>query len=274
MIDFLGEALCYNKPLHTEPRAARLFLLASRSLRPGEQCRYVTTAILNTRNPMIQRIACISLFFAIFGCSHDVPTATGPIATTAKPECRIERSTEAEAVLKQLGQNAWVFRYSGGALNPDLKVTYKAAGKDSVEETVFDVDGQQTLDIVNSRGPSQHETDLSRGGFIIVTFPDSGFSDQELLLSFSLDGTSSFANADKDAVPAQKLAGPSYGSFGGNVVEQPTALSPGESRVLSDWTVRRWQDKKIPADERETIRYVLTVTALTDAEILEHDRSD
>ena len=29
-----------NNALHTEPRAARVFLLASRSPRPGERCRY------------------------------------------------------------------------------------------------------------------------------------------------------------------------------------------------------------------------------------------
>ena len=29
--------------LHTEPRAARLYLLACRSPRPGERCRYPTT---------------------------------------------------------------------------------------------------------------------------------------------------------------------------------------------------------------------------------------
>ena len=29
-----------NNTLHTEPRAARVFLLASRSPRPGERCRY------------------------------------------------------------------------------------------------------------------------------------------------------------------------------------------------------------------------------------------
>jgi hypothetical protein len=29
-----------NNALHTEPRAARFFLLASRSPRPGERCRY------------------------------------------------------------------------------------------------------------------------------------------------------------------------------------------------------------------------------------------
>ena len=29
-----------NNALHTEPRAARGFLLASRSPRPGERCRY------------------------------------------------------------------------------------------------------------------------------------------------------------------------------------------------------------------------------------------
>ena len=27
--------------MHTEPRAARLFLLASRSPRPGDRCRYL-----------------------------------------------------------------------------------------------------------------------------------------------------------------------------------------------------------------------------------------
>ena len=33
-----------NNALHTEPRAARLFLLASPSPRPGERCRYPAPA--------------------------------------------------------------------------------------------------------------------------------------------------------------------------------------------------------------------------------------
>ena len=223
---------------------------------------------------MIQRMAYISLLVALVGCRQDVPTATSPPTATHKPDCRIERATEAEAVLAQLGQNAWVFRYSGVAMYPELKVTYKAAGKDSAEKSIFDVDRQQTLHIVNARDPSEHETDLSKGGYIIFMFPDSAFSDQELQFSFSADGATYNVSADKDAVPTQKHAPPTSGSSGGTVVEQSIGLSQGESRVLCDWYVRRLQDEQIPADEQETIRYLLTVTALTDTEMAEADRSD
>lgn len=131
---------------------------------------------------MIQRMAYISLLVALVGCRQDVPTATSPPTATHKPDCRIERATEAEAVLAQLGQNAWVFRYSGVAMYPELKVTYKAAGKDSAEKSIFDVDRQQTLHIVNARDPSEHETDLSKGGYIIFMFPDSAFSGMQFRL--------------------------------------------------------------------------------------------
>ena len=150
---------------------------------------------------MIQRMAYISLLVALVGCRQDVPTATSPPTATHKPDCRIERATEAEAVLAQLGQNAWVFRYSGVAMYPELKVTYKAAGKDSAEKSIFDVGRQQTLHIVNARDASEHETDLSKGGYIIFMFPDSAFSDQELQFSFSADGATYNVSADKDAVP-------------------------------------------------------------------------
>ena len=38
--DYPAIAAYLNNTLHTEPRAARLFLLGSRSPRPGERCRY------------------------------------------------------------------------------------------------------------------------------------------------------------------------------------------------------------------------------------------
>ena len=40
-----------NNTMHTEPRVARLFLLASRSPRPGERGRYPTQRLVEPRNP-------------------------------------------------------------------------------------------------------------------------------------------------------------------------------------------------------------------------------
>jgi len=87
-----------------------------------------------------------------------------------------------------------------------------------------------------------------------------------------LDGASTFRGAPKDAVPAP--SSPSLFSGTGGAVEERIVLLLGESHVLADETIRRFNDPKTPADERETIRFILTVTALNEGEMPQKQKRD
>ena len=224
---------------------------------------------------MIQRFACLSLLVAIIGCRQNPPTEKSPDNGSAEnraagtANCKIERSLEGEQILRQLRHNAWVFRHSGGPLNPEFNVFHKPTGKDTTEKEVFHATGSQTLHMLYSRDESERETNDKNGGFIIVTFPDNWTNaDEQLLLTFSLNGASSSISATKDVFGASEESGdPTYTSISGGPITKPITLAPGESHVLADTTIRPTNDSETPTDEREAFRYVLTVTALTEGEL-------
>lgn len=214
---------------------------------------------------MIQRLAYLVLLMVLMGCGHDGPTAPSEPVSARGAHCRIERATEAEAVLAQLGTNAWVFRHSGCDLMPVLKVAYKPASSDALEKTLFEADGDRALRLKHSHDPARNENDVLNGGFIVVTFPDAGFSQQELGLRFSIDGAHT-THADRDAIPLLVHEGPVYWSGGGTLLDESIVISPDESRNLCDWTFSRSNTSPTLPEEQESIRYVWTVTALREGE--------
>ncbi|MDB4516975.1 hypothetical protein N9089_05180 [Crocinitomicaceae bacterium] len=221
------------------------------------------------------RLALITATIAVFAsgceCSDTVSNPTTP--DTPKGTIHIERVPEAETVLAELDRVSWVFEHRGGELTTDFTIYHRPEGKDQTQTVVFRALGDEVVRALRSQPDNEGDRDEESGYIIVVVpdIPDVG----DVVHRFSLNrlGFTKKVPA-KDVIPNTVFS--HSGSFEKGFGRPPDTvqLRPGETHVLVDDGVRLVSSgAEVAPDEREMIRYVLTVTALKDGQISERDES-
>jgi hypothetical protein len=209
------------------------------------------------------------------GC--DRPAATESPETPAadvRGSVHIERSEEGAAVLAQLGRKSWVFKHRGGELTAEWIVYHRPAGKNQKDTAVLEARGDQAVLILHapvSYDPKNADT----AGYLIVAMPSTvSMSEGDLTFNFSLGGAGcSYAAKASEVYPKTALSNPFEQKWGGNLLDKPLALAPGETKVLVDYVQRFGSPSaQEPMQELETVRHVLKVTALKNGELPKRER--
>ncbi len=233
----------------------------------------------------------VALTILAVGCEgSQSPEVMTPMATP-KGQVHIERFEDAEAVLDQLGLASWVFKHRGGELTSEFTIYHRPPGKDQTETVIFSANGDTAVLVARNDRDRQNDEDVAEtredGGYLIVTVPEHLEQGRGYVThSFSLSGarvshTDSVNNIYAETVYADSFhaeptpegrPGVSSISWGG-ASSKPLELTPRESKVLVNLTKRlsRPGTTELPIDEREMVRYVLTVTALKDGVLPKRD---
>jgi hypothetical protein len=102
-------------------------------------------------------------------------------------EVEVERLPDAEAVLAQLGQKAYVFKYQGGELTARFTLYHRPAGTNQEERVIFQADGDEALRLLRG-GTGAPGKDGDPAGYLIVTVPgrSTATTQGELTFKFNL----------------------------------------------------------------------------------------
>lgn len=228
--------------------------------------------------PFVTFVAICSLF--VIGCRSANSDNLPAQSTVPKGTVQIERSSEAEAVLSQLGQKSFVFIHRGGKLTTDFTIYYRPRGKNQTEQVLFHASGNETIAWLRAR-PDDDGRHGEEGGYAIIAWPENfAPKNGNVTFSFSLDGTGRLSSSPaKEIFPKTLFDKKHQECFEvSSVPNRPVDLRPGETKTVVRYSVR-WVppdleslpgSDKLPeverASELETVRFVLTATALKESQ--------
>lgn len=250
---------------------------------------------------LVALLAAVAAVVAV-GCQRSSPPGASPPAENAAETIHVRRLHETEAILAQLHRRAWVFRYWGGDVTSDFTIYHRPEGKDQQERVIYTDSGDEAIlarralrQTSEPDGRPEDDDALARtdraepqdardqgyekqdAGYLIVVVPT--FQDLltggsgEIMYKFNLaGGTGVMSTTTAETVYPKTVFSHSRVGSSSGAVKEPSELTPGETKVLVDSTERfRSRGRDIPFQEEETLRYVLTITALKDGRLPKRD---
>lgn len=217
-------------------------------------------------NVLHRVLAAGSLICLAAGCGPTNTPVAPPVATPPAPgTVLVVRSPDAEMALSETGHKAWAYKTDGGLATVEFLIYHRPAGKDQPETIVHRMSGDDTLAFLSVLPEAEGKSSEAIVGMVTVVVPESLGDVREIRFGFSMAGGRSDAKTTSDKVFPASVRKYNGWLASGSETTQPILLAPGETKSLVD--TRRLLGSEGPFEERESVRYVLTITALKDGKI-------
>jgi hypothetical protein len=192
-----------------------------------------------------------------------------------EPSVRLERITDGEAALAEFDRVSRIYKHSGGPLTTEFTIFHRPEGSNQKTTTLMKCDGDLVVNDFLYEARQEHDTWEGWEGFtgfttvIVPDIPGSRDPLDEVIYSFSLGGggvrkITMKRKGAQDVYPQSVFSPEGMGQMKGPKDSSPDSVEirPGESRVLLDYSIHFSSGADLPKEEWETIRYLLTVSAL------------
>lgn len=214
----------------------------------------------NLECSMMRWLASVVVLMTLSGCDSSDAPPQPKIEANRSGVVTLQRDVESEELISQTGQSVWVFRHSGGPLTTRFVIYHRPAGKGQKESVIFEGSGDDLLASVSLKSPDEFQS-----GFIVIHRPDRLGLGRSVINSLS-SGSIYVRQEETSRIvfPESILKSKAYSGMQ-EVSENSVDIAAGTSKtILDDFCIYndRENDPDRPVAERESLHYVLTVTAL------------